>query len=135
MLIYKKPKLGYKCDCGWTYCSKYAKERIAAHKKICAVNSDHGVVPALQPKDYKSNPGSLITEFIAYKQRLDNNKCIFDLNGRHIAYTDATGDHEGVIISDMGNGIVLVKEECGIRHCFRLKDLKYHNTVKIWRNY
>ena len=135
LLIYKSPKLGYKCDCGWTYSSKYAKQRIQAHNKICAVHSDYGIVPALQPKDYKSNPDSLITEFIGYKKRLDNNKCMFNLNGRCISYTDRSGDHSGVIISDMGKGIVMVKDEGGISHCFRLKDLKYHNTVKIWRNY
>ena len=126
--------MAYLCKCGWTYCTKYKKERIAEHNKTCPVNSYYGVVPAFEPKD-TSKPENMITEFIGYKERLDNNKCIFDIAGRHIAYTDASGDHKGIIIKDMGKGFVLVKDARNIRHVFVLKQLRYHDTVKIWRNY
>ncbi len=134
LLNYKNPKLAYKCICGWTYSSKYKKKRIEEHDKICPIKSDYGVVPAFQPKNM-SHSDDLIIEFIGYKERLKDNKCMFDIKGKHIAYSDGLGDHEGVIIQDMGRGYVLVRDERNIGHVFKLKKLKYHNTVKIWRNY
>ena len=135
LLNYKEPQKAYLCKCGWIYSSKYAKERIKQHNKICAINSYYGVVPAFEPIDTNNN-NEYIKEFIGYKHRLDSNLCIFDLRNRWIEYTDDTGiDITTQIIRDIGKGIVLSEDTKGIKRYHTLKHLQYHNTRRIWRNY
>eukprot|EP01083_Nonionella_stella_P202409 739466_1 len=133
LLNYKHPKRAYLCDCGWKYSIKNAK-RIAKHNETCPKHSYYGVVPAYQPKD-SSNNADWITEFIGYKQRIQNKKCMFRLEGRCLEFTDSNkNDILGKITRDMGSGYVVIQDTNSIKHVRELKSLRYHDTGRIWRN-
>ena len=135
LLNYKHPKKAYLCQCGWMFCNKYDKKRIKQHNKTCAIHSHYGVVPAYDPDDI-NDTDQYIQEFIGYKKRLSENKCIFKLQNRWIEYTDGSGiDIKTKIIRDMGKGIIVSQDNNDTKRVHKLKDLRYHNTRRIWRNY
>ena len=107
LLNYKYPQKAYLCDCGWTFSSKYDKKRMKHHNETCAARSHYGVVPAFDPLDTDDND-AYIKEFVGYKSRLKDGKCIFGLRNKWIEYTDDSGnDIIAAIICDIGRGIVL----------------------------
>ena len=132
---YKHPKKAYLCDCGWIFCIKYDKKRIIKHNETCATKSYYGTVPAYEPDDINDEQ-QMNLEFIGYKNRLDQRKCIFKLENRWVEYTDDNGtDINTMIIRDIGQGMVVSQDRNNMKRVHKLKDLRYHNTRRIWRNY
>eukprot|EP01084_Bolivina_argentea_P168750 292570_1 len=133
LLIYKHPQRAHLCACNWRYHSKYNKGRIAEHNKTCPVNSPYGIVPVYGPEN-PENDDEVVFPFIGYKQRLDENKCMFDVKNRKIEFTLGNNiDVTATIIRDVGNGKVRIKAMNDKCYTIKLKALNYHNTPEIWR--
>ena len=110
-------------------------KRITEHNKTCAIKSSYGVVPAYDP-NHINDVQEMNQDFKGYTDRLNNGKCIFKLENRCIEYTDDNGmDINAMIIRDIGAGMVLSQDHNNIKRMHKLKDLRYHNTRRIWRNY
>ncbi len=136
LLFYKDPTKAFGCESGWTLSSKYNKERIGKHNEICPVNSLYGIVPAYKPVNIENDEECLL-EFHGYKQRLNKNKCIFDLRNRKIEFTgrDSIGEADvtATITRDLGNGFIEIKPINNKLYVVEFKKLHYHNTPGIWR--
>ena len=103
LLYYKNPKKAHWCECGWIYSTK-DKERIAKHERWCPIKSPYGIVPALPPlrSEYESNMVDAIkSEFDGYTKRLNNEKCMFNLQGRSIQFDNTPSSLEPAPIRDV----------------------------------
>ena len=108
---YSKPTQAYACECGWTSSTK-AQNTISNHKdNFCPIYATYGVIPAYPPKnnnwdDYKA----VLKEWDGMKERLNENKCMFKLDGRNIQF-DNIDEHDQNLQYSLANWDILYDED------------------------